>query len=76
MPRRASNWPDKARPLKKELEQIDKRLATLAAERAELETRLTQPLPLRKLPTAANGSSKGRTKRKSWKSGGWRFLRP
>ena len=36
---------DKARPLKKELEQIDKRLATLAAERAELETRLTQPLP-------------------------------
>ena len=36
---------DKARPLKKELEQIDKRLATLAAERAELEARLTQPLP-------------------------------
>ena len=33
------------RELKKELEQIDKRLATLAAERAELEARLTQPLP-------------------------------
>ncbi len=36
---------DKARPLKKELEQIDKRLATLSAERADLEERLTQPLP-------------------------------
>ncbi len=36
---------DKARPLKKELEQIDKRLAALSAERAGLEERLTQPLP-------------------------------
>ncbi|MCZ8094391.1 MAG: ATP-binding cassette domain-containing protein [Acidovorax sp.] len=36
---------DKARPLKKELEQIDKRLAALSAERADLEERLTQPLP-------------------------------
>lgn len=36
---------DKARPLKKELEQIDKRLAALAAERADLEIRLTQALP-------------------------------
>jgi ATP-binding cassette subfamily F protein 3 len=36
---------DKARPLKKELEQIDKRLAVLAAERASLEERLSQALP-------------------------------
>jgi ATP-binding cassette subfamily F protein 3 len=36
---------DKARPLKKELEQIDKRLAALSAERADLEARLTQALP-------------------------------
>jgi ATP-binding cassette subfamily F protein 3 len=36
---------EKARPLKKELEQIDKRLAVLSKERAELEERLTQPLP-------------------------------
>ncbi|QLA80056.1 MULTISPECIES: ABC-F family ATP-binding cassette domain-containing protein [unclassified Acidovorax] len=36
---------EKARPLKKELEQIDKRLATLAGERAALEHKLTQALP-------------------------------
>ncbi|WP_406625877.1 ABC-F family ATP-binding cassette domain-containing protein [Acidovorax sp. SDU_ACID1] len=33
---------EKTRPLKKELEQIDKRLAALAAERAALEQKLTQ----------------------------------
>ena len=32
------------RPLKNELEQIDRRLAELAKERAALEDRLTQPL--------------------------------
>jgi len=36
---------DKTRPLRKELEQIDNRLAALAMERAELEHKLTQPLP-------------------------------
>jgi len=36
---------EKLRPLKKELEQLDKRLAALAEERAELEEQLTQPLP-------------------------------
>ncbi|WP_119966325.1 ABC-F family ATP-binding cassette domain-containing protein [Simplicispira lacusdiani] len=36
---------EKLRPLKRELEQVDKRLAALAKERAELEERLTQPLP-------------------------------
>ncbi len=36
---------EKTRPLKKELEQIDKRLAALSASRAELEQKLTQPLP-------------------------------
>ena len=36
---------EKTRPLKKELEQIDKRLAVLSASRAELEQKLTQPLP-------------------------------
>lgn len=36
---------EKTRPLKKELEQIDKRLATLAGERAALEHKLTQALP-------------------------------
>ena len=36
---------EKTRPLKKELEQIDKRLAALTAERTELEHRLTEPLP-------------------------------
>ena len=36
---------EKTRPLKKELEQIDKRLATLAGERAALEHKLTQDLP-------------------------------
>lgn len=35
---------EKTRPLKKELEQIDKRLAALASERAALEHRLTQSL--------------------------------
>ncbi len=34
---------EKTRPLKKELEQIDKRLAALAAERAALEGQLAQP---------------------------------
>ncbi|WP_422842755.1 ABC-F family ATP-binding cassette domain-containing protein [Acidovorax sp. M2(2025)] len=36
---------EKTRPLKKELEQIDKRLAALAAERTELEHRLAETLP-------------------------------
>lgn len=36
---------EKTRPLKKELEQIDKRIVTLAAERSELEQKLTEPLP-------------------------------
>jgi len=36
---------EKTRPLKKELEQIDKRLAALSAERAVLEQKLTQALP-------------------------------
>ena len=36
---------ERTRPLKKELEQTDKRLVTLGAERAELESRLAQPLP-------------------------------
>ena len=36
---------EKTRPLKKELEQIDKRLAALAGERAALEHKLTQALP-------------------------------
>ena len=36
---------EKTRPLKKELEQIDQRLAALTAERAALEHRLTEPLP-------------------------------
>lgn len=35
----------KTRPLKKELEQIDKRLAALSVERASLEQKLTEPLP-------------------------------
>ncbi|MBY0410746.1 MAG: ABC transporter, partial [Burkholderiaceae bacterium] len=35
---------DKARPLKKELEQIDQRIAALVAERAALEHKLAQPL--------------------------------
>jgi ATP-binding cassette subfamily F protein 3 len=36
---------ERTRPLKKELEQTDKRLGTLGTERAELESRLAQPLP-------------------------------
>ena len=36
---------EKARPLKKEREQIDKRLTDLAAERAGLEQKLTEALP-------------------------------
>ncbi|ART48359.1 ABC-F family ATP-binding cassette domain-containing protein [Acidovorax carolinensis] len=36
---------ERTRPLKRELEQIDKRLSALLAERADLEQRLTQPLP-------------------------------
>jgi ATP-binding cassette subfamily F protein 3 len=36
---------ERTRPLKKELEQTDKRLGALGAERAELEARLAQPLP-------------------------------
>ena len=36
---------EKTRPLKKELEQIDKRMGTLASERAGLEQKLTEPLP-------------------------------
>ncbi len=36
---------EKTRPLKRELEQIDQRLSALVAERADLEQRLTQPLP-------------------------------
>lgn len=36
---------EKTRPLKKELEAVDKRLAVLAAERAALEEKLTQSLP-------------------------------
>ena len=36
---------EKTRPLKRELEQIDQRLSVLVAERADLEQRLTQPLP-------------------------------
>ena len=36
---------EKTRPLKKELEQIDKRMGTLTTERAALEQKLTEPLP-------------------------------
>ena len=36
---------EKTRPLKKELEQIDTRLAQLQADKAALEQRLAQPLP-------------------------------
>ncbi|WP_026436548.1 ABC-F family ATP-binding cassette domain-containing protein [Acidovorax sp. JHL-9] len=36
---------EKTRPLKREIEQIDQRLAALVAERADLEARLTQALP-------------------------------
>ena len=36
---------EKTRPLKKELEQIDKRLAALSAERTVLEQKLTETLP-------------------------------
>ena len=36
---------EKTRPLKKELEQIDQRLATLSTERSALEQTLTQALP-------------------------------
>ncbi len=36
---------ERTRPLKREIEQIDQRLAALAAERADLEERLTQALP-------------------------------
>lgn len=36
---------DKMRPFKKELEANDKRLAQLTAERAQIEQRLTEPLP-------------------------------
>jgi len=36
---------EKTRPLKKELDQIDKRLAALGAERTQLEQKLTQTLP-------------------------------
>ena len=36
---------EKTRPLKKELEQIDKRLAVLSAERTALEQKLAEPLP-------------------------------
>jgi ATP-binding cassette subfamily F protein 3 len=36
---------EKTRPLKKELEQIDKRLGAMATERADLESRLALPLP-------------------------------
>lgn len=36
---------EKTRPLKKEIERIDQRLATLASEKQALEERLTQPLP-------------------------------
>ncbi|HEY9209040.1 MAG TPA: ATP-binding cassette domain-containing protein [Acidovorax sp.] len=36
---------EKTRPLKREIEQIDQRLAALVAERAGLEERLTQALP-------------------------------
>jgi ATP-binding cassette subfamily F protein 3 len=36
---------ERTRPLKREIEQIDQRLSALVAERADLEQRLTQPLP-------------------------------
>jgi len=36
---------EKTRPLKKELEQVDKRMAQLTAEKAALEHDLTQPMP-------------------------------
>ncbi|WP_415842046.1 ABC transporter C-terminal domain-containing protein, partial [Paracidovorax anthurii] len=36
---------EKTRPLKREVEQINQRLAALTAERAVLEDRLSQPLP-------------------------------
>ncbi|GKT20789.1 ATP-binding cassette domain-containing protein [Acidovorax sp. SUPP3334] len=36
---------EKTRPLKRELEQINQRLAALTAEKAQIEERLTQPLP-------------------------------
>jgi len=36
---------EKTRPLKKELEQIDKRLTALSAERTQLEQKLTEALP-------------------------------
>ncbi|WOI45252.1 ATP-binding cassette domain-containing protein [Acidovorax sp. BLS4] len=36
---------EKTRPLKRELEKVNQRLAALTAEKAEIEERLTQPLP-------------------------------
>ena len=36
---------ERTRPLKREIEKIDHRLSALVAERADLEQRLTQPLP-------------------------------
>ncbi len=36
---------EKTKPFKRELEQVDKRLAQLGAEKAQLEQRLTEPLP-------------------------------
>ncbi|MBP3981443.1 ATP-binding cassette domain-containing protein [Acidovorax sp. JG5] len=36
---------ERTRPLKREIEKIDQRLSALVAERADLEQRLTQPLP-------------------------------
>jgi ATP-binding cassette subfamily F protein 3 len=36
---------EKTRPLKKELEQVDKRMAQLSAEKTALEHDLTQPMP-------------------------------
>ena len=42
---------EKARPLKKELDQVDKRLAALQAEKAQLEGKLMTPLPPAEMAT-------------------------
>ncbi len=43
---------DKAKPFKKELEQIDKRLPKLQSERAQLEDKLSQPIPAAEIAEA------------------------
>ena len=43
---------DKAKPFKKELEQIEKRLPKLQSERAQLEDKLSQPIPAAEIAEA------------------------